>query len=142
MRAFRLLRLSVIAFCVLLAMAMTLAFPLQESLPAVLREWSHSRPLRLTAFAAGMLALVGVGVGCVGLLVQKKWGAWVHFSSTALSVVADAGLGPHVMPTLSYAMEELLMLLCGLIYGLAFFTDALSADKKEPNQPPASPPSG
>lgn len=126
MNPFRSLRLSVIGFFVLLTALIPIAIGDDESLPDVVREFSRSQPAPLWALAVGVVTLVGVIVGSIAMLVQKKWGAWLHLVSNGAGILVALFFGVQVMSAATTMINSLLLITSGFIYGLAFFTDALS----------------
>jgi hypothetical protein len=93
---------------------------------------THARsPLASMYVTGSILALVVALVAVAGLLARKRWAAYVHVAATVFIVVcsysADAPLPMGPMALLSVAIY----VLTGIIYGLAFFTDALvDSDEK------------
>ena len=132
MRALRALRLAVIGFVVLMAALVAVSVAEYDTLPEVRPEV----PIPVFMLLVGALALLGVLSGCVAILVRKKWGAWLHLASTAVGICAAAFTGPDVLSAASGTIDSLIMIASGFIYGLAFFTPALSSDESEPNQAP------
>jgi hypothetical protein len=130
MRAQRVLRLVVIAFCILMATLVAVAFAEYDILPEVVP--AHTVPTVVSLI--GVTTLLGVLVGCVAILGGKRWGAWLHLFSSAAGTCVAAFMGPQVVSAASGFIESLIMIATGLIYGLAFFTDALPLD--EPNKAP------
>lgn len=110
-----------------------------EFLPPLLQAWQESSleemsRARVLAFAVlAVLLLVAVLVATVGLLLLKKWGAWLHLGSSVIGYAALGTLGPVVEHAFTHAMEIAGALLSGCLYGVAFFTpalDPLEADKR------------
>lgn len=70
--------------------------------------------------------LLGAIAGTGGLLLQKGWAAYVHLASTAVWIAIGFSAGPAVSAGLSAPLLCGTFVVSGLIYGLAFFTDALA----------------
>ena len=123
-RAQRALRISCLLYFVLVAANYVAAALEQEKFPTAPQMAPTASPI----YAAGSsLALLGVLIATLGLLAKKRWAAYGHVASTALMVafcfpgeVVLAG-GPRAL------VSTAIYVLTGIIYGLAFFTDALVA---------------
>jgi hypothetical protein len=86
----RALQLFTIAYFVLGAASVSLASATEQLLPEPLRSWEENRPEELALRSTVILAvlagasLVAIIAGSVGLLLLKKWGAWMHLAGTVL----------------------------------------------------------
>jgi TctA family transporter len=136
MQRLQTLRLAVIGFLSLHAVLFALSFIEDESLPTVLRDWEHLRAAQPFPLSVAAFALINIFIGSVAILSRKKWGAWLHLVSTVVFICATAFMGVVVESAATDTIDSLSMIASGLIYGLAFFTDALSPAKKAPNQSP------
>ena len=75
--------------------------------------------------AGSAFALLGALIATLGLLAQKRWAAYGHLASTAL-MVAFSYTGEPVLAAGPRALvSTAIYVLSGMMYGLAFFTDAL-----------------
>lgn len=133
MSSLRALRLAVIVWFVLLAATFGIGIAEDQALPAEVSDWLHAQQTPWFAFAVMAFALVGVVTGCIGLLVGKRWGAWVHLVSNLAGTAAGVFAATHITSAATMTIGSLFETVCGLIYGLAFFTDALA-----PLRPPVS----
>lgn len=81
------------------------------------------------------LGLFGTVAGCLAILAHRRWGVWVHLFSTGLCGLDSATIERQYTPSaLSDTLQGLMMITCGFIYGLAFFTDALTPLNKKVNR--------
>jgi len=126
------LRVSLLALFAILVMSIGLAIISDKLLPEELADW-HRRN-NATDFGVvdifGLLFWVaGVGllfVGMVGLFFYQRWSAWM-FLGVILVFSLQVLFSPTVEPGLLSYLGGWSDLLTGLIFGLAFFTDALEA---------------
>lgn len=136
MRAATILRLSVVAQWVLIALTVALSFLLEEHLPEPLREWVKAEAERDPPLAMyGVIALlVSVlfcfFVGSVGLLFLQRWAAWLFTASAVLMLALTPVFGPIVEHGLPSAVDNASLVVTGLIIGLAFFGGALKPKNK------------
>ena len=129
-RAQRSLRLSCLTYCVLVAVTHVLAGAEVQMLPDALQVWQAANPLPDFYFVGGSLAVLGTLVGSGGLLMRKEWAAYVHLASTVLWIAFGCAAGPVVSAGLTSPLVSAIFVLAGLIYGLAFFTDALTGSEE------------
>jgi uncharacterized membrane protein (DUF2068 family) len=112
------------------------SYRLENDLPAPLQDWLAAElerdyaPQENMVFAMLAPFLGFYIVGGFGLLLLKRWGAWLFLWSQIALSIATPFMGPNVEHAIVSTLEDLLMLLAGLIIGLAFFSDAL-ASKEE-----------
>jgi hypothetical protein len=91
--------------------------------------------LPLIPVVGGLLGLIGVTVGTISLLLQKRWGAWVYLLSILISLISDYGMGAQFDSAGWVFVDRVLYTLAGLIFGLAFFADTLpSKDRKNADE--------
>ncbi len=127
----RALQLLTIAYLVLCGMSIATGLAMDDLLPAPLLEWSiESQDFSGTQLLAlSILVLYAIGaliVGSVGLLRMKRWGAWVHLSASLTGFIALPMYGPIVQHPVTSLVDGLGVLVSGCIYGVAFFSTALS----------------
>lgn len=144
MNSQRALQLLTIAFLVLGAVSLSVGLAADELLPAPLREWQQESTEEMsgsTLVVAGLLAvgcLVSVLVASVALLRLKKWGAWLHLSSMLVAFLTIPLFGPIIQHPATYIVDGLSMLVAGAIYGMAFFSGALSSGRQPNTESSAS----
>lgn len=136
MRVSTVLRICVLSEWVLVGISITLSLFLESHLPPPLQEWltteaeQDSQPYEAFLLAGGFLLLLFALAGSVGLLFLKRWGAWLYLLSLVIGYLLFPFFGPTVEHGLADAVDELTVMLSGLILGLAFFSDALPAKQK------------
>jgi uncharacterized membrane protein len=64
--------------------------------------------------------------GTTGLLMLRKWGAWLHLASTVVSAAMGPVLGAITIGPLDQILSGVSYLFAGAIYGIAFFSTALA----------------
>ena len=122
-------------FCIPVLIAMV--FLDDRLLPPELAEWIYQdaeTPLEaggIIQLVMGLVALIFIIPSYIGLLMLKKWGAWLYlcacFFWTASSVFA-----PTVMSGLFYSVDSATDILAGIILGMAFFSDVLDSPRISP----------
>jgi hypothetical protein len=132
----RALRLAVIVWFVLLAAMFGVGTADDQALPAEVSDWLQAQKTPWLAFGAMAFALIGSVTGSIGLLVGKRWGAWVHLLSNLTGTAAGAFAATHITSAATMTIDSLFETVSGLIYGLAFFTDALAPRNQAYNQAP------
>jgi len=86
----------------------------------------------------GLLFLVVFGVaacGCwiaslVGLLLLRRWGAWLYLAATFLVLPAYFLVGLDVRHPVHMMLDDLVRFIPGFVLGLAFFSDAIPKDEQ------------
>lgn len=80
----------------------------------------------MLALTGGFAFLSGIAAS-IGLLLLKRWAAWLFLLTTAVAYTLMAFLGPTVEHGVTSAVNGAFSVVTGVILGLAFFTDALPA---------------
>jgi hypothetical protein len=117
---------------------MAIGLILDAYMPEELSAWQETQlegmeiGTMLFMLALIAVALVSVLVATIALLLLKKWGAWLHLMSALPAFIALLMFGPIVHHPVSYIVDSIGMLVTGCLYGVAFFTDALSPGQKPP----------
>jgi uncharacterized membrane protein (DUF2068 family) len=127
----RALQLLTIAYLVLCGMSIATGLAMDDLLPEPLREWSinaqdFSGAQLLTLGVLVMYAIGALIAGSIGLLRMKYWGAWLHLSSSLTGFVMLPMYGPIVQHPLTSLVDGLGVLVAGCLYGVAFFSTALT----------------
>ena len=125
-RAQRALRISCVAYFALAVATHVVAGIEGAALPPALQIWKTANPLPTFYSVGGSLAVLGSLVGTGGLIMHKRWAAYVHLASTVLWIAFGCSAGPVVSAGLSAPLVTAMFLVAGFIYGLAFFTEALN----------------
>lgn len=137
MRVSTVLRICVLSEWVLVGISITLSLFLESHLPTPLQEWLTTeaeqdlQPYEAFLLGGGFLLLLFALAGSVGLLFLKRWGAWLYLLSLVIGYLLFPFMGPTVEHGLADAVDELSVMLSGLVLGLAFFSDALPG-KRQP----------
>jgi hypothetical protein len=143
MRASTALRIALMGEIVLAVIAIALSLLLSSTLPPELQAWleRETEPglsaREIAAYGGYVVALALWVGGLVGLLMLRRWGAWLYLAATTvgyLSIIVHAE--PVVEVPVADIVAELATILCGVVLGLSFFSDALKPAAK-PTLPPA-----
>lgn len=132
------LRLCVVSEWIFIALGIVLSFMLESRLPEPLRAWlaaDSARDPGAREFLALMLfipASLGWLAGSVGLLLLKRWAAWLYLVVVVVVLLLDCLLGPTVEHAVTMLYFNVSLVLSGLVLGLAFFSPAL-------HPPPSTP---
>jgi hypothetical protein len=132
------LRICVVLEWAFAGLGLALSLLLESSLPDPLRHWLATQAQWDIGFLEVILLVVMITtvlcalVGSVGLLLLKRWGAWLYLASLIIAYVVLPLLGPSVEHAITETVADIATLLSGLILGLAFFSDALRAHNAEP----------
>ena len=112
------------------------------------QEWSHAGSGRSSTFAENFghvsAALVytldfSVLVASVGLLLLRRWAAWLFVINIAAFLIVQSLTGPMFYPALRWVQVYVAGILSGVVIGLAFFTDALQTPDR-PSEQKQTPP--
>ncbi len=127
----RALQLLTIVYLVLCGVSIATGLALDDLLPEPLLAWTiESQDFSGTQLLAlGILVLYAIAAlisGSVGLLRMKRWGAWVHLSASLTGFIALPLYGPIVQHPVTSLVDGLGVLVAGCLYGVAFFSTALS----------------
>lgn len=127
------LRVSLLALFVLIVLAIGLAFISDKLLPTELADFNR----RASGEDFGLADIFGLlfwggGLGLllvsmIGLFCFQRWAAWLMLF-VLLVFSLQVIFSPTVEPGLLSYLGGWTDILSGLILGLAFFTDALTAD--------------
>ena len=131
-RATTALRYAVIGYCVLFACTLAISFtvPLPQSADEIVESAPSEFIFALASF--GILgALVGVVVGSLAILAHQRWGLWVHLIFNLTGVIAGFGLAGVLVSASASTLDDFLMILSGVIYGIGFSTNALKSGAKK-----------
>lgn len=126
------LRVILLALFAVVVLSIGLSFVSDKLLPAELADWQHQHStgeLGLTDIAGLLFWLVGLGlllISMAGLFFYQRWSAWM-FLGVILVFSLQVLFSPTVEPGLLSYLGGWSDVLTGLIFGLAFFTDALEA---------------
>jgi len=130
------LRLFVVLELILVIGGVVSAALLEGNLPEPLRQWlvaeaeREPTPQETAVLAILIPVLISSVAGSIGLLLLKRWGAWIFL----IALIAGSALMPFTGPTVAHpladAIDELSLILSGLIIGLAFFTNALRSSAR------------
>ena len=145
---------TVLRTCVLLQWAffvvgIALTLLLHNSLPPQLRDWRAAEPVHapsvflvIITLMFGLVFISGI-VASIGLLLLKRWAAWLFLYNAVLAYSLMACYGPTVEHGAASAVNGAFSVFTGLILGVAFFTDALNLDRAKlgavPNGGPTMP---
>lgn len=130
MKASVVLRLCVALELALAVVAIASSYALESFLPEPLRAWQAAASEAVTfgdfvLFAFIVPLIVCLLVASVGLLLLKRWAAWLYLGVTVVGVLLTPFTGPTVEHPLTDMAGEIGSILNGMVLGLAFFTDAL-----------------
>ena len=130
MKASVVLRLCVALELVLAVVAIASSYALDSFLPEPLRAWQAAASETVTfgdfiLFAFIVPLIVCLLVASVGLLLLKRWAAWLYLGVSVAGVLITPFTGITVEHPLTDTAEEIGSVLNGLVLGLAFFSDAL-----------------
>lgn len=136
-RATSALRYAVIGYCVLFActLAVSTFAPYTQTGEEIV-QGAPSGTILLFSSLGVFGALIGAIVGSIAMLAHQRWGLWVHLISNLVGVTSSFGLGHVLVSSWASSLNDLLMTLSGLIYGIGFFTKALDSGNPKSNQPP------
>lgn len=138
MKSQRVLQLLTIASVVLAGMSVAINLLTDDLLPEQLLAWREAHMEQvgigtmLFMLAAIALSLICLLVATIALFLLKKWGAWLHLASGLPMFIVYPMMGPLVQHPASYLVDVIGVLVTGCLYGVAFFTDALSPGQKPP----------
>lgn len=143
MKSATMLRLCVALELALIVISIVLSMVLQPFLPEPLRAWlaqneQQLRPADLALFALFVPLLIALVVASVGLLLLKRWAAWLYLYVNVLGLLLVPFTGPTVEHAVAETFSEAGTMLGGVVLALAFFSDAIRRD--EPHRPPPCPP--
>ncbi len=137
MNAAKILRFAVIAEIVLILVAIPVSYWADRLLPdeVLALEQNQSNAfagidsisfgMRIV-LAFGALVALGVWIASItGLLMLKRWGAWLYLITVFLALPAYFIMGFDVLHPIDHVLGDLLRLFPGFIIGLAFFSDAI-----------------
>ena len=125
------LRAALIAEIVLIVGVVISSVTMDRLLPAALQDYNDQvfdNPSIVVMLMIGALLIVFFFcwlIGIVGLFCQQRWGAWVFLGYLIAGLLFTPLLGHEVSHFVTAAIENGVMLLDGLIVGLAFFSTAL-----------------
>jgi len=139
MRAFRYLQWTVAASFGLIGLLFLLTFFEDREIPQEVTGWAESQSTPALATLIEIFALLGIAVGSIAMLARQRWGAWTHLVSNCCGISAGLFMKCQIRSARLDAVDSLLMLCIGLLYGLAFFTDALIPNQRPPNQTQSQP---
>jgi hypothetical protein len=135
------LRTAVVAEWVLLISGVILSFMLESRLPQPLQAWLEQEleaPMEgvdVIVFAGFMLAISTMLVATVGFLLLQRWARWVYLAALASGYLVYPFSGPTVEHALADMADDLSLICCGFIIGLAFFSDALKGTGSSESPP-------
>jgi len=129
------LRVLVILEWILIIGAISCSASLESGLPEDLQSWLASEEADGSAIVAFSFipVLIGALVGSIGLLFLKRWAAWLYLVCTIILAVPVGQ--PVVEDSISAAMDEISILIAGIIIGISFFSTALSKVGSQDRQP-------
>jgi uncharacterized RDD family membrane protein YckC len=110
---------------------------LESSLPAPLLDWLNAElekdlaTYEIILFVLAIPAVICSIAGFIGLFLLKRWGAWFYVSSLIIGFIILPFTGPTVEHAIADTIDEIAVLLSGMIIGLAFFSDALDWGRKD-----------
>lgn len=135
MRASNVLRVCVLADWILIVAIVATSILLESDLPGPLLDWQTAEDERgMTQFDLILFAIIAPFLGCYlaggfGLLLLKRWGAWLLIWSLAVVWLATFFMGPTVEHAVPYALAALRTFVIGVMVGLAFFSNALAGER-------------
>jgi urea transporter len=144
MKAAKILRLAVIAELTLIPIGIAVSYWADSLLPReiITLEENHTTAFSvieaggagMTAFtAASLLLLFGSYIASViGLLLLKRWGAWLYLFGAILSLPLHLLTGFEVLHPVDLIFDGICQFTPGFIIALAFFTDAIPKRDREP----------
>lgn len=142
MKSATMLRLCVALELALIVISIVLSMVLQPFLPEPLRAWiaeneQQIRPADLMLFVLFIPLLIALVVASVGLLLLKRWAAWLYLYVNVLGLLLVPFMGPTVEHAVAEMFSEAATMLGGVVLALAFFSDAIRSD--ELRRPPPCP---
>jgi len=114
-------------------------FALEGSLPPLLQEyleWEANRPLIPSDIVFAAVALVSIPlclVASIGLFFFKNWARWLYLACSLLIYSMSFFTGPTVEHGIAGVLDDLSVLLEGLILGLAFFGNVIPKTNSKVN---------
>jgi len=111
---------------------------LEPSLPEPLAAWLKADAERdITAGEFALLAafiplLVSIIVATAGLLCLQRWAAWLYLVTTVIGTLLMPFTGPTVEHALADTIDEIGIIMSGMVIALAFFTDSLKKKDASP----------
>jgi hypothetical protein len=125
------LRICVVLEWVFAGSGIALSLLLESALPDPLRQWLSAELEKslnlhdvLLLFLIVPLLLCAI-VSSIGLFLLKRWAAWLYLGTVIVGFLLYPLMGPTVEHALADAVDDIAVVLSGLIIGLAFFSDAL-----------------
>lgn len=132
----RALRLLTIAFLVVGVVSLSWELQADDWLPPLLLGWQKNAHAQTSVSVWAIFGVILIScllamlVASAALLQMKKWGAYLHLSATVAILLTIPFVGPAIQHPVSYALDGASMLIAGALYGVAFFSDALSAKER------------
>lgn len=115
---------------------------LEPSLPEPLAAWLRAESegdltaREIMLFIAVVPLLVSMIVATVGLLCLRRWAAWLYLITNVVGTLLMTLTGPTVEHAFADALDEIGIVLSGMVIAIAFFTDSLIKKVVEQNPPP------
>lgn len=139
MKPKNILRVAVFLYWVFLILSIATSFALENTLPEPLKTWLEQQAeaditnLEIILVFIGIPLLVIELIASICLCLLHQWAKWGFLTTTIIGYLLFLFAGPIVEDALSVTLEEISVMLSGLILGLVFFTDVLSekAEQKE-----------
>lgn len=130
------LRTLVILEWIFIFAAIILSTTLENQLPMELKQWIDMEMEMESEFLTNdIVVLIGLPwlivsiAGSIGLYRLRKWGAWAFLTSMILGYALFPFAGPTVEHAFADMIDEISVIIAGMIMALAFFTDTLSANQ-------------
>lgn len=145
MKAAKILRLTLIAELTLIPIGIAVSYWADSLLPRQIMTLEENQATAFSVILAGragmiaftaaslLLLLFGSYIASViGLLLLKRWGAWLYLFGAILSLPLHLLTGFEVLHPVDLIFGGICQFTPGFIIALAFFTDAIPKRDHEP----------